>query len=863
MRYKKRDHRICGNGKICGKVNIVLLSSLSLLIGLSLFFTINSLSSYTLAEPGEGQTSTTDSYKSPLIWRMDEEGDYLLSELAAGKTYELVDAIETPGQIKTFTASWQFKGQVTLELSANNGQDYAQVVYGVPLASGFISGDQLKWRVTLSPDSELSQIKIAYTDTSGVTGTFGIPALSGFKFRKPIYITNPSGEALFNYQIRVEVKEEEIRTEADFADIRFTAADKETPLPHYLESITGNEPARIAVYYVNVPQFPEDGLKIYLYYGNSDAIELSDADKVFDFFDDFTQDELDAEKWEAYTDLEGSYGLSDSQLKLGRTKIISQTYRFKDGIIEYQARAETGLENRLIIRGSEESPEQIAYSSAYQGAEHCLAVGGIVKKNENKPISTGTVYRYKVEAYGDNLTFKRYPESPAYEAGNFEAEVRYTDEGGLKQGYIGLETGEGSSAYYDWLRVRKYAEPEPSVSALGDEEKVNLAEFTNTMVANNGDLVLASAEGVYSLSGTYTTAPVFTACDISVIIPMIKTDNKKALIDISADGGISWKEGCASSKVYTAPDDFKTGKHLLLRANLFIGNTGASPEIEELKLEYSIAPIVTSANVHCSGATGRQGVYISGDTMIIQWDNSSNGDNNPNIISVSCNFEFFGGDAQAKMHDENSDNIYIARWPLPAEISTSANIFVTATNACGLTTRNGHILTVNTYPKKEQKKKALESQIISESEEIDLEEELEEEGQRSGTQLYDVVVKLGDNHNPDPEEDARGCYKHGEVVIVRPSGHLWSETERSSFLIVQAYLTAEEAQSLTMPEEIPTDELDKDGRPVIKRTGRRAKRFQLEKLGLSKTDKRKEKLSEVSDRLKFSSLKRGVIEEKE
>jgi len=54
-----------------------------------------------------------------------------------------------------------------------------------------------------------------------------------------------------------------------------------------------------------LPQVPEGGLKIYLYYNNPDAEGLSSGEDVFDFFDDFAQDELDMEKWETYTDLGG------------------------------------------------------------------------------------------------------------------------------------------------------------------------------------------------------------------------------------------------------------------------------------------------------------------------------------------------------------------------------------------------------------------------------------------------------------------------------------------------------------------------------------------------------------------------------
>jgi len=200
--------------------------TISLLIGLCLSFAVSSLS-YTLVGTSEEQTIETIVHKPPLIWRTDGEGDYLLSEFAADGTYELAEVVKTSGRIETLTASWEFKGEVTLEASADNGLHYTPVVYGVPLifdtqyairdTHDAISGNRIKWRVTLGPDSELSEIRIAYTDTSGAGNTFGEPELSGFKFRKSLYITNSSGEELFNYQIPILVGQStNIHTPADW-----------------------------------------------------------------------------------------------------------------------------------------------------------------------------------------------------------------------------------------------------------------------------------------------------------------------------------------------------------------------------------------------------------------------------------------------------------------------------------------------------------------------------------------------------------------------------------------------------------------------------------------------------------------------
>ncbi|MCK5083657.1 MAG: right-handed parallel beta-helix repeat-containing protein [Candidatus Omnitrophica bacterium] len=134
-----------------------------------------------------------------------------------------------------------------------------------------------------------------------------------------------------------------------------------------------------------------------------------------------------------------------------------------------------------------------------------------------------------------------------------------------------------------------------------------------------------------------------------------------------------------------------------------------------------------------------------------------------------------------------------------------------------------------------------------------------------GTRLYDVVVKLGDNYNSDPGEDARASYKEGDVVVIRPSGHLWSVIERNGFLIIRAYLTEDESRQLTLPQEIVTGEKDEDGRSVKEMVKRRANRIDLTKLGLSKrsdTGKRALKLRALRGTLKAKALKRGLIEEK-
>jgi uncharacterized protein YgiM (DUF1202 family) len=57
-----------------------------------------------------------------------------------------------------------------------------------------------------------------------------------------------------------------------------------------------------------------------------------------------------------------------------------------------------------------------------------------------------------------------------------------------------------------------------------------------------------------------------------------------------------------------------------------------------------------------------------------------------------------------------------------------------------------------------------------------------------GKNLYDLLIKIG---------DSRSSYSEGDIVILRPSGYIWSVEEREKFLIAQVYLTEKQAEELT------------------------------------------------------------------
>lgn len=64
------------------------------------------------------------------------------------------------------------------------------------------------------------------------------------------------------------------------------------------------------------------------------------------------------------------------------------------------------------------------------------------------------------------------------------------------------------------------------------------------------------------------------------------------------------------------------------------------------------------------------------------------------------------------------------------------------------------------------------------------------------TKVYEVLIQLQDQVNPDPEEDAKSSAKKGDAILVRETGKVWSKTERISYLILKIKLNEDQAQKI-------------------------------------------------------------------
>jgi len=867
-------------------------------------------------------------FKSPITWRSDGQGTFKFVKnclqngvgLAADKsliyqrspgTCELAAPYAADGMIAGISASWIFTGQVTMEVSATgNSGDYVRVVNGVPLEWGkFKAGNKLLWRATLAPGSVLSEVRISYMDLSGVVGPWGSPELTGFTRRLPIYIggqgtggrgqgtgnssssviarSETTKQSLFNYQIRIKVGEPgslsiptdpsrslsipinpsqslsadvvlKSATQSDFADIRFVQKDEVTVLPHYLESVIGSAGQRVGVFWVKIPQLPAEGHELYLYYGCRGAKDLSNGADVFDFFDDFKNGVPDTALWDASVP----------------GKITAKAYRFNGGILEFKARTDGGTFIYKVI-----------------------GKGGVFEPGADKELSTDAPGSKESDAPGSKEA--RDP-------------FKFLNKDALAKGAIELST-LGSVEYY-WIRTRQLASPviaakaaiqgadsrlpgndseaeaisiDTAKTAKAAEEIPNLAEFSDTVVAPDGSLVLAdkASEGYYvspAIHSPFKARIVIPSWEVSGLagkpVSEIAGSLNPLTIDFSTDDSGKFKDDCETGKYYYASKkDFAEGDTLRWKATLRRTKDEGRGTKEDASLVSHPSSLVNFTLDFRRGkisviAPNDSEKWAAGSAHSIIWDAV---EYDPKY-RMKLAYSIDGGKAYSDIAACANTGRY--SWLVPESLSTptdpsrSLSTPTDPSRSLSTPTDSSRSLSIPIDPSQallisdkclirvsdslNEKVYDVSNSLFSIGQgseagitEASLEpgsevaagggeeagelaskevEEKPEEEKKTGAQSYDILVKLGSNVSSNPEEDARASFKEGDIVMVRPTGFKWSDTERRSFLIVQADLTEQEAADLTRPREIVTGK-DRDGKPITKPGGPRKYRIDLNK----------------------------------
>ncbi|OYT30293.1 MAG: hypothetical protein B6U94_06990 [Thermofilum sp. ex4484_79] len=291
-------------------------------------------------------------------------------------------------------------------------------------------------------------------------------------------IKNEGTNDLTDYQVKVE--------NGDFSgDIGFLS-DRFSRLYYWKE--TSNK------VWVKVPSIPGSSTKtIYMYYGNPSASSESNGTAVFEFFDDFKGTSLDTNKWGIDDAGGGGYhSVANSSVHLvhpdhasggwqGYYAIYSKdAYLFEQpAIIESRIKplqsTSTNHDDEETIRLEKYDNQGISLLTSFtyyswrwtlkenqdRTAGYQAYPAGFVTGSE----SYHNVWLIHKVVIDDSQTAKIYFDDN--EKGS--TTIDWSDSTRIVFHVCRASGGDGDAELYvDWVRVRKYASPEPTIQYLGD-----------------------------------------------------------------------------------------------------------------------------------------------------------------------------------------------------------------------------------------------------------------------------------------------------------------------------------------------------------------------------------------------------------
>ena len=258
--------------------------------------------------------------------------------------------------------------------------------------------------------------------------------------------------------------------QADGDDIRFTDGVSCTLLPYWIESGMNTAATQI---WVRVPGIPAGGTtQVSMYHGNPGAVGASNAKATFDVYDDFDDGVFDTAMWEVR-------GSPATLTESGGTVTIVGNSNW-----EY-FRSLTGLTMPVVIEERHQSTGSASgFVLGYSGTDNRYTFrdnGGTIGTTQDDAVSDGNTwylmgypgipfltnsqYEYRVIAslISNAITIDEFCNVDTAACNSTQTPLNYYTGSSFYVGYSNYSAGNGS-VIADWIRVRKYTDPEPPSS---------------------------------------------------------------------------------------------------------------------------------------------------------------------------------------------------------------------------------------------------------------------------------------------------------------------------------------------------------------------------------------------------------------
>lgn len=231
-------------------------------------------------------------------------------------------------------------------------------------------------------------------------------------------------------------------------DIRFTDASG-NEMNHWIESWDqGRKNAKV---WVKVSEMPEYGdAKIKMYYGNPNARSSSNGVATFEFFEDFEVIILDKDKWKV--EWGKNFRISEGKLKVGSDTGIRTTIAFLQPNI-FEAKVWTTDKAFFWAKGEESDNMQVGFDN-FDSRTHRTRITSRWLMSFSKIDIDNSELIHTIKWKSDKVIFQH----------SYVTVATHSEGIPTVPLYLSFQKGKGSQDMsVDWVRVRKYVSPEPTV----------------------------------------------------------------------------------------------------------------------------------------------------------------------------------------------------------------------------------------------------------------------------------------------------------------------------------------------------------------------------------------------------------------
>jgi len=306
-------------------------------------------------------------------------------------------------------------------------------------------------------------------NTGVASPTLSNPGGGPWEDYKEISVQENSGKTLVDFQVFVELSGTNFPLEAkpDGVDIRF-ADENSKELTYWIEE--WDYSTKKAIIWVKVPRIPANSeTKLLMYYNNPSAAEVSNGEATFNFFDDFDGTGIDESKWQINN---GRPSVSDSVLSLNGNCVVSEkveAFGYNNIFESFSKISDTGALPRSLLRSTNDcnildTNDRFEFGS-WENTDEMLLVtlnDEIFYSNTNNEKFPTSFEVLGMTRSSEKIeTFRQY-----------DPKITVTKNIPNDQLYLQVYSWGGETHYIDWVRVRKYTSPEPTV-IIGTENPLS------------------------------------------------------------------------------------------------------------------------------------------------------------------------------------------------------------------------------------------------------------------------------------------------------------------------------------------------------------------------------------------------------